>query len=171
VVLRPIERDDVPALTAMWQDLETAHRGSDNPPLPRSAEEEMARFERDAEEPPADGAWFAVVLNQEVIGNCGLGKIDHYHGRAELGITLRRELWGKGYGQDAMRVLLGYAFRTLNLHSVWLETLADDDRAVGAYRKVGFGESGRLRQHAWFDGAFRDALLMEILRDEWEPRS
>ena len=47
--------------------------------------------------------------------------------------------------------------------------LADDDRAVGAYRKVGFVEEGRLRAHAWYDGARHDELVMAVLREEWAP--
>jgi len=167
VVVRPIEREVVPLLTEMFQNLETVHRATDQPPVPRSVEEDLARVDRDIEEPPADAAWFSVVTGGELIGSCGFARLDHYHGRAELGIWLRRESWGKGYGQDALRTLLRYAFRNLNLRSVWLSTLADDERAVGAYRKAGFREAGRLRDHTWFDGAFHDDLLMDVVREEW----
>ena len=168
VTLRPIEREDVPALTALMNDLETVHRLSDQPPLPRSVEERWSDFDADVEDRPGDSVWFVVAVGDEVIGTCGFSRLDHYHGRAELGIWLGRSWWGQGLGQDAMRTLLTFAFRNLNLHSVWLSALADDARALGAYRKVGFKDAGRLREHSWFDGAFHDDVLMEILRDDTE---
>ena len=53
------------------------------------------------------------------------------------------------------------------LRPISLRVLADDDRAVGAYRKAGFVEEGRLRAHAWYDGARHDELVMAVLREEW----
>lgn len=85
----------------------------------------------------------------------------------ELGIWIGRDWWGKGYGQDAVRTLVQYAFRHLNLRKVRLEVLAEDERAVGAYRNAGFVEEGRLRAEAWHDGRYQDGLVMAVLRDEW----
>jgi RimJ/RimL family protein N-acetyltransferase len=64
-------------------------------------------------------------------------------------------------------VLLGYAFRSRNLRRVHLQSLASNERALGAYRAVGFVEEGRLRQHAWVEGAYEDIVLMAVLRSEW----
>ena len=77
----------------------------------------------------------------------------------------------QGIRQDAVRTLLDYGFRHLNLAKVSLRVLADDERAVGAYRKAGFVEEGRLRAHAWYDGARHDELVMSVLRDDWKPAS
>ena len=85
------------------------------------------------------------------------------------GSRLGKAYWGKGYGQDAVRTLLDYGFRHLNLARIALRVLADDERAVGAYRKAGFVEEGRLRAHAWYDGARHDELVMSVLREEWQP--
>jgi RimJ/RimL family protein N-acetyltransferase len=64
-----------------------------------------------------------------------------------------------------------YGFRQLNLAKISLRVLADDERAVGAYRKAGFVEEGRLRDHAWYDGSRHDELVMSVLRDDWKPAS
>ena len=79
---------------------------------------------------------------------CGLHRIDYFSRSCELGIGIGREYWGKGFGQDGVRTLVDYAFEHLNLNRVGLYTLAEDPRAVGAYRKAGFVEEGRIRQHA-----------------------
>ena len=67
-------------------------------------------------------------------------------------------------------ILSNYAFTHLNMNRVALQVLADDARAVGAYRKVGFVEEGRLRQQAWVRGRFEDELLMAVVRKDWESR-
>jgi RimJ/RimL family protein N-acetyltransferase len=54
---------------------------------------------------------------------------------------------------------------------VELFVLADDPRAVGAYRKAGFVEEGRLRRKSWVRGEYHDELVMSRLREEWSPRS
>ena len=75
--------------------------------------------------------------------------------------------WGRGYGTDAVRVLLDYAFRHHNLHRVYLSVNSTNPRAIGAYRRCGFVEEGRLRAHAWSNGQYIDLVQMGILREEW----
>jgi RimJ/RimL family protein N-acetyltransferase len=57
------------------------------------------------------------------------------------------------------------------MNRVALQVLAEDPRAVGAYRKAGFVEEGRERQLGWVRGRYEDVLVMAILREEWKPRS
>ena len=166
VVLRPIQSRDRERLYEQVETIEVQALASNDPPLPRSLEEIQARDERWVEEQHTDSAWFAIDVDAELIGMCGLHSSDHYHQRAEVGIRLGKAYWGRGFGQDAVRTLLDYGFRHLNLVKISLRVLADDERAVGAYRKVGFVEEGRLRDHVWHDGARHDELVMSILRDE-----
>jgi RimJ/RimL family protein N-acetyltransferase len=172
VRLRAIEREDLPRLHELFDDdLELMARSSDSPPHPVSLAELEQRFDERLEEPDPGAMRFAIEVDDELVGECGLHFIDHYRGSCHLGIALGREYWAKGLGQDAVRTLVGFAFRDLGMHKVGLEVLADDDRAVGAYRKAGFTEEGRLRDHSWFDGSFHDALVMAILREDWRSQS
>jgi RimJ/RimL family protein N-acetyltransferase len=169
-VLRPIQRADLPRLWELLEDLEVKIRSETGPVAPVSLARYQARFHQEAAEPPTDQTWFAVEADGELIGQGGLYRIDHFNRRCELGIALGRVFWGKGLGQDAVRTLVDYAFTHLNLHRVALQVLADDARAVGAYRKVGFVEEGRLRQQAWVGGRFEDELLMAVVREDWKPQ-
>jgi RimJ/RimL family protein N-acetyltransferase len=171
VVLRTVEREDIDRLWELLEDLEVAHRVSNSPPILWSKARWEAEVESWAEEPDDTTVRFVIEVDGEVIGQCQLSKVDHYRGLCDLGISLGRAYWGEGYGQDAVRTLVGYAFRYLNMRKVCLDVLADDERAVGAYTKVGFVEEGRLRQHAWFEGAYVDALVMGLLREDWETAS
>jgi len=132
--------------------------------VPTSVARYEARFDRESADPPKGVVWFAVEAQGELIGECGLHEVDHFNRRCELGIALGREHWGKGFGQDAVRTLVDYAFTHLNMNRVALRCLADDPCAVGAYRKAGFVDEGRLRQMSWVSGEFHDELVMSILR-------
>jgi RimJ/RimL family protein N-acetyltransferase len=77
------------------------------------------------------------------------------------------EEWGKGYGSEATRLVLRYAFETLNLNRVWLHVYEYNERGLRAYEKAGFRREGRLRQEMFRDGRYWDTIVMGILRDEW----
>jgi RimJ/RimL family protein N-acetyltransferase len=169
VRLRAVEREDLPRLHELFDDdLELMTRLDDAPPRPMSLAEREQRFDEQLEESDRSSMWFAIQVDDELIGECGLHSIDHYRRSCQIGIALGRDHWGKGLGQDAVRTLVGFAFRDLNMRKVGLEVLADDDRAVGAYRKAGFVEEGRLRSHLWYDGTRHDELVMSVLRDDWK---
>lgn len=165
VVLRPIQASDRERLYELVEDFEVRSRASSDPPMPLSFEEVEARDARWLEERRTDAAWFSIDADGELVGMCGLHSIDHYHQRAEVGIRLGQAFWSNGFGQDAVGTLVGYGFRHLNLAKISLRVLADDERAVAAYRKAGFEEEGRLRSNVWFDGERHDELVMSVFRE------
>jgi RimJ/RimL family protein N-acetyltransferase len=103
------------------------------------------------------------------IGNVGLHRIDWKNRTATLGIVIgEREYWGKGYGTEAVRTMLRYAFEELGLNRVELETYSFNPRAIRCYEKAGFKREGVRRQALYRNGKFHDVILMGILRDEFE---
>jgi RimJ/RimL family protein N-acetyltransferase len=153
----------------MLEDLEVVVLADAGPPLPDSLATYEERFDRKAKEPAKDEIWLTVEVDGQLVGDAGLYGIDHFNRRCELGISLGRDHWGKGFGQEAVQALAHYAFAYLAMNRVGLKVLADDPRAVGAYRKAGFTEEGRLRNHDWVGGEFHDVLVMSIMREEWTP--
>ncbi len=86
-----------------------------------------------------------------------------------MGIGIgERDYWGRGYGTDAMQVLLRYAFDELNLHRVSLGVFEYNTRAIRAYEKAGFVVEGRGPQELHRDGRRWDMIFMGILREEWQ---
>jgi len=75
---------------------------------------------------------------------------------------------GKGYGSDAMRLLVNYAFRELGLYRVGLEVFGYNTRAIHVYEKLGFVYEGAQREALYREGQRYDTLSMSILRPEWE---
>ena len=103
-----------------------------------------------------------------LIGYIGLDGIDWVHGDTFVGISIgEKDCWGKGYGTDAMRVILRYAFTELNLQRVSLTVVDYNPRAIRSYEKVGFVHEGRMRQFLNKEGRRYDMLFMGVLRDEW----
>jgi RimJ/RimL family protein N-acetyltransferase len=170
VVLRPMERPDLPRLWELLEDLEVAALADVGPVVLASLAQWEAQFERRAANPPNDQISFAIEVEGQLIGQAGLHRIDHFNQRCELGIALGKEYWGKGFGQEAVRMLIEFAFTYLNVNRVSLQVLAEDARAVGAYRKAGFLEEGLLRKHAWLGGRFHDELVMSVLHEDWKSK-
>ncbi len=95
-------------------------------------------------------------------------EVDWPNQASMVGIGIgEREYRGKGYGPDALRLLLGYAFRELNLYRVGLNVFSYNTRAIRAYEKVGFVREGTLRAALFRDGQRYDILYMSVLRPDW----
>jgi RimJ/RimL family protein N-acetyltransferase len=93
--------------------------------------------------------------------------IDHLNSMTELGIYIGDiGMRGKGFGGQAVRELLRWAFVELQLNRVFLKVAASNIAAVKTYKKCGFQEEGLLRQHYCFEGKFEDILIMGILKSE-----
>jgi RimJ/RimL family protein N-acetyltransferase len=166
VVLRAVERSDLPHL-CRWRNDPELEGLVHGPPRPRSLAALEEEFERQVITPAHDVARFVVELNGELVGRCDLFAIDQTSGVARIGITIDRPYWGRGLGRDVVTTLLRYAFHDRNLRRVWLDVLADNERAIRSYRACGFLEEGRLREHTWHDGQYKDMLVMAVLRAEW----
>ncbi len=93
---------------------------------------------------------------------------DLVHSEGWVGIGIgEREYWGKGYGTDAMRLILQYAFTEINLQRVSLALHSYNARGLKSYEKAGFRLEGRTRSDQNREGKRTDTLWMGILRDEW----
>ncbi len=75
---------------------------------------------------------------------------------------------GKGYGRDALRLILRYAFDELNLERIGLDVIANNAGAIRAYERAGFRHEGAMRRAVLRDGQAYDRLIMGILREEWD---
>ncbi len=110
-----------------------------------------------------------VLADDRAIGLVGLHGVSWTQGDAWVGIGIGdREYWGKGYGTDAMRLILCYAFAELNLRRVSLTVFEYNPRAIRSYEKVGFVHEGRRVGLLNRDGRRWDEMFMGILREEWE---
>ncbi|HIP95838.1 MAG TPA: N-acetyltransferase [Anaerolineae bacterium] len=169
VRLRAIERDDLPTFVRWFNDPEVRHYLTAY--MPMSLAEEEKWFEGQLQK--QDGRIFAIEVidgDQPVhIGNVGIHDVDWKNRAAEVGIVIgEKDYWGKGYGTDALKTLLRFAFQEMNLHRVQLRVHDYNARALRCYEKCGFQHEGRQRQALFRDGEYHDVLLMGILAGEFQ---
>jgi RimJ/RimL family protein N-acetyltransferase len=105
---------------------------------------------------------------EEYIGQIDLIKIDWKNRVAEMGIVIgRKDLLGKGFGSEAIRLLQSFVFQQLNLNRLQLFLHDYNIRAQRCYIKCGFIEEGRTRQSFFINGKYTDEIYMAILREEY----
>jgi len=117
-----------------------------------------------------EGYRFDIVLldGDVLIGHISLHNIDHLNRNAFLGIFIgEREYRRRGYGVEAVRLILDYGFKTLNLNNIMLSVHADNHAAISCYKKVGFHEAGRRREWVFKDGNYIDKIYMDLLAREF----
>lgn len=109
------------------------------------------------------------LSNDKFIGTLGLMHFDWIGRSATLGIFIGDENYrSNGYGTEAIKLLLEYGFKYLNLHSINLDLLAANERAHKCYLKCGFKDVGRNRDAIFLNGKYYDKLQMDILESEFE---
>ncbi|MDQ3751935.1 MAG: GNAT family N-acetyltransferase [Actinomycetota bacterium] len=167
VLLRPVTEDDLETIWPWDSDIDLVALADDEPPLPRSFESFREQLKKIMAK-PEEVALFAIEADGSLIGTCSLFHFDVTAHNVELGIFIGdRSYWGRGYGREAIGLLLEYAFRFRNQRKVYLGTFDDNERAIRSYRACGFVEEGRLREHSWVDGRYKDLVHMGIMRSEW----
>jgi RimJ/RimL family protein N-acetyltransferase len=171
VRLRGVRDDDLLTLAKWEMDpgrLATlSHRVV--PPSEAAAKERIAQWSANE----TDDLGFAIETLDDppvLVGNIGLWGARPKDRCATLGIALGREYIGRGYGTDAVRVIVGYGFREMGLHRIQLGVAPFNLAGIRAYQKAGFVEEGRHRESVLHDGRWYDYVLMSILDHEWAAR-
>ncbi len=173
VRLRAIEREDVPTFVRWFNDPEVREGLLMYTPMSRAEEERWfeSRLGRDDDYLFAAEAMIEEEARWLHVGNVGLHRIDWKNRSCIFGIALgEKTYWNRGFGTEAARTILRFAFEQLNLHRIELEVFAFNARAIRSYEKVGFRREGTRRQAFYQNGQYHDAHIMSILREEFLSR-
>ena len=169
VTLRAFRDDDrVARQRHGWhREIERAY-GSDRPSGPMS-DDEVVSWVDDLRARTAKGSsCWAIESEGDLAGAAFLTDVREDGRKARLAIGMYAPaLLGRGLGTEAIRLVLRHAFGTLGMHRVDLKVLADNDRAIAAYRACGFVEEGRERESCWVDGRWHDDVVMGVLDREF----
>jgi RimJ/RimL family protein N-acetyltransferase len=170
--LRPIDLSDAERYCGWMNDWEVTRFLRMRYQVPRLAEENWIRDHSSQPMGYVTGGNFAVESKDGThIGSVGFHYVNPENRKATLGIMIGdKRYWSKGYGTDVMLTLLRFGFDEMNLHRIDLGVDADNARAIACYRKCGFVEEGRLRQHLYKRGAHTDQIWMGLLREEFWAR-
>jgi RimJ/RimL family protein N-acetyltransferase len=167
VVLRRHAPENVAAFQRWYADPEIARlaRYQQTPMRPQ----EIDRFfEARVVGPDALAMAVHERATNRLVGTCAFSQLDGENGSALYHITIgESDVWGRGYGTEATRLLLDHAFGTLALHRIALFVFEFNERAIRAYRRCGFVVEGRSRESIWRDGRWWDELAMSMLDSDW----
>lgn len=171
VRLRGVRDDDLGRLAGWEMDPATMATLSNwvVPPSEATAKESLARWSANDN----DDVGFAIETLDDppvLIGTVHLRGVRAKDRCASLGIALAREHIGRGYGTDATRLIVDYAFREMALHRIELTVAPFNQAGIRAYEKAGFVEEGRHREAVWHDGRWYDEVRMSQLDHEWAAR-
>jgi aminoglycoside 6'-N-acetyltransferase len=170
LVIRRFRLTDADALRAYRSDPAVARYQGWAAPLSTEEAAELVRIFHEGD--PAAPGWFqyAIVLRDEdvLIGDIGVNR--HENGRqAEIGFTLARAWWGRGYAYEAVSRVLEQLFLVEGLLRVSADADARNEASARLLDRVGFRREGLRRAHTWIKGEWTDDLLFGILADEWPP--
>ena len=168
VHLRPLDRGEFCTSMLEWVNDDEATHYMATGTLPATREEIEKSYE--AILANQNEVVMAVALNgsDRYIGNVGLYQINGFTRSAEYRIFLGdNTARGKGYGTEAAKLTVAYAFDRLNLNKVWLGVNEQNSGAVKSYEKSGFVREGVLRQEIYRNGRYDNAIRMSILREEY----
>ncbi len=160
--LSPMNPDDYLLYTKWFNDRDVvqnlgAYSQNFSIPAEKEALEHMAK----------SGHNYAIVLveGDKLIGNISLMKINEVYRSAELGIFIGdKQNRGRGYGTEAIKLLVEYGFNSLNLHNIMLTLDSENIGGYKCYLKAGFTEFGRRHSCRYIDGSYHDTIYMEIIK-------
>ena len=155
-------------IMAKWMNnSEYARMIDDDPAMPRNADYFAEADKKDKERHDKFSFRVRTLADDRLIGFVELGVWWSNH-MTWLGAGIGEpDYWGRGYGTDAIRLGVNYAFRELGLNKISLGVFSYNTRAVRAYEKVGFSHEGSSRAVLYRDGQRFDELHMGLLRSEW----
>ena len=164
IYLAPISKDDLEIMFEWINNKELVH--FNNPYRPIVFESHIRWYESIIQN--RDVVIFAIKLksSNKLIGTCQLVDIDLLSQIAELQIRVgEQEEQSKGYGTEAIKLLLEFGWRDLNLRKIYLYVFFDNKRAISVYKKLGFIKEGELKSHSFVDGEYKNLYIMSRFRD------
>ena len=171
VVLRPFKRSDIKDYFRWFNDPEVSQYIGTYLPYTEMAEEKWIEEWSTKIKAGTDVVFGIEALDDDnrLIGTIALERISPKDHNAQFGIIIgEKSHWEKGYGTEAARLILDYGFNQLNLHRIWSDVLAFNERSIRLHKTVGFQEEVRQREVVFMDGEYHDVVLLGLLRDEWK---
>ncbi len=166
IYLSPRNTEDVEKFTEWMNDFETTdYIGRSGTVVTIDAEKKYL------EEHIKDEATFGIIEleTDKLLGSISLEDINHINRTATLGIFIGdKQARNKGYGTEAIRLILDYGFNYLNLNNIKLDVFEFNERAIACYEKCGFKVYGRRRKAKFVNGKYYDIINMDVLAEEFK---
>jgi len=167
-----IKNEDMEQMYPWFRDSEFLKFYDYLPPVPQSKEEVDKAFNYYETNEGSDVFAVKSISDDKIIGIAGFDDIIKDNKVATMFIGIGdKSLRGKGYGKEALDLLLEYGFKVLNFHRIQLNVLQFNHTAISMYEKAGFIKEGTFREFVLRDGERFDLYLYGLLKHEWESKN
>ena len=100
----------------------------------------------------------------ELIGDIGIKDISNTNRTGEISIIIgNKKYWNIGYGKEAMKLLINYAYNSLSLNCINLKVYEKNVKAISCYKSIGFQKAGLIREGAYYNQEYDNIVIMDIL--------
>lgn len=160
--LRTVEEEDLEFIRETFNIPEVrkhlSHRG------PQNLNQERTFFEEVISGDEATN--LAISRNEEMIGLISLTE-QKEEGVKEIGLWIHPDHHGNGYGTEASKVMVSYAFNELRIHKIIAKAMESNPGSQRIWEKLGFQREGELRENTFRNGSYEDVYLYGVIEDEW----
>ena len=166
VILREQREEDAPYFTYWFNQPQVMFQcGFEKP-----ASEEEIRKTITVSHKREDSVWYTITdPDGNIIGETGLLRMFPAWHQTDLTIIIPDpEMQHKGYGTEAIRIILDMAFKKYEMHRVSIGVVGLNTDALAFYRKIGFKQEGILEEAYYWNNEYSDFVMMRILSQEWK---
>lgn len=168
VILRALDGEDLDRCYRWMNDPQIVRTLKARYPMPLFKEAEWLEM---AVRPSSTERHFAIERrdNREHIGNASLHDIDWVSRRAKFGLFIGEpSAWNRGFGGDAIRTLVRFAFDEMNLFKLRIDIFDYNERAKHLLENNGFVKEGKLSREFYREGVYHDLVIYATFRDQAE---
>jgi len=168
VKLRPMEMSDIALMDFLVRSGDVLHNLTTWLPISDSLAAKESYFGERIKKGRSTEPQFAITtLDNTVIGSTGIIQTDFRNSEVMVHIFVGADYTGRGYGTEAMNMLVDFIFMEMNIQRIVLNVFDFNERAISSYKKVGFVEEGRLRQELYRSGKYHDIVQMAVLKEDF----
>ncbi|GAB6169465.1 GNAT family protein [Clostridium carnis] len=170
VKLRAYKEEDIDRATEFINDEETKKLLVIDTPFPITKWKESEWIKsRDASSDLTYDFAIEDLETGKYIGGCSINNTNIKNRNCTIGIMIGdKAYWGKGYGTDALKVLIKFIFEEVNMEKIKLNVFSFNKRAIACYKKIGFIEEGILKKEIYRNGKYHDEIVMALFKENFK---
>ncbi len=168
ILLRSIEESDIIKVSQWNFDIEIAKHFESR--FPNNVLEQKKWFDAQINQPNKKKLIIVDKANNTPIGMVGIMKIDHINKNCEVGVTIGdKDYWGKIHGKEALKLTMDYLFFQLNMQTIYITVLEENERSIHFFKKFGFVQNGLLKDMVYKDGKYQSYVWMSVQKNNYQP--
>ncbi|WP_267403063.1 MULTISPECIES: GNAT family protein [unclassified Chryseobacterium] len=168
LLLRDITIDDKQAIFDYRSDAEANKFQSW---IPETLENVESFIERNNKEFNQPESWYQILITDKetkaVIGDIGIHFFGDENLQVELGITLNKFFYGKGYASEALKSVIDFLFNDLNKHRIMASIDPDNGDSMKLMERIGLRKEGHFKKSLFWKGKWVDDVIYAVLKEEW----